>query len=164
MKYRQLGKSGLKVSAVGLGCMGMSQSYGPGDDEESVRTVHRALDLGVTFFDTADVYGKGANEKLVARALGARRKDIVLATKCGIMPGAAGPLGVDGSPAHVREACDNSLTRLQTDVIDLYYLHRVDPKVPIEDTVGAMADLVAKGKVRFIGLSEAARADDSACA
>jgi aryl-alcohol dehydrogenase-like predicted oxidoreductase len=144
------------VSAIGLGCMGMSQSYGPGDDEESVRTLHRAMDLGVTLFDTADVYGRGANETLVGQAIRERRQDVVLATKCGIVPGPGGPTGVDGSPAHVRESCDASLRRLQVDVIDLYYLHRVDPKVPIEDTVGAMAELVAQGKVRFLGLSEAA--------
>ena len=136
--------------------MGMSQSYGPGDDEESIRTMHRALDLGVTLFDTADVYGRGANETLVGRAIRERRKELVLASKCGIVTAPGGPMGVDGSPAHVREACDASLARLQVDVIDLYYLHRVDPKVPIEDTVGAMAELVAQGKVRFLGLSEAA--------
>jgi aryl-alcohol dehydrogenase-like predicted oxidoreductase len=136
--------------------MGMSQSYGPGDDEESIRTLHRAIGLGVTLFDTADVYGRGANETLVGRAIRERRQDLVLATKCGIVPGPGGPTGVDGSPAHVRESCDASLRRLQVEVIDLYYLHRVDPKVPIEDTVGAMAELVAQGKVRFLGLSEAA--------
>jgi aryl-alcohol dehydrogenase-like predicted oxidoreductase len=154
MKYRQLGKSGLEVSAIGLGCMGMSQSYGPGDDEESVQTVHRALDLGVTFLDTADVYGRGANETLVGRAIRGRRNEVVLATKCGIIPGPSGPTGVDGSPQHVREAAASSLARLQVEVIDLYYLHRVDPKVPIEDTVGAMAELVREGKVRHLGLSE----------
>jgi aryl-alcohol dehydrogenase-like predicted oxidoreductase len=136
--------------------MGMSQSYGPGDDEESIRTLHRAMDLGVTLFDTADAYGRGANETLVGQAIRERRQDVVLATKCGIVPGPGGPTGVDGSPAHVRESCDASLRRLQVDVIDLYYLHRVDPKVPIEDTVGAMAALVAQGKVRFLGLSKAA--------
>ena len=156
MKHRQLGKHGPTVSAIGLGCMGMSQSYGPGDDEESIRTLHRAMDLGVTLFDTADVYGRGANETLVGQAIRERRQDVVLATKCGIVPGPGGPTGVDGSPGHVRESCDASLRRLQVDVIDLYYLHRVDPKVPIEDTVGAMAELVAQGKVRFLGLSEAA--------
>ena len=156
MKSRQLGKHGPTVSAIGLGCMGMSQSYGPGDDEESIRTLHRAMDLGVTLFDTADVYGRGANETLVGPAIRERRQDVVLATKCGIVPGPGGPTGVDGSPAHVRESCDASLRRLQVDVIDLYYLHRVDPNVPIEDTVGAMAELVAQGKVRFLGLSEAA--------
>jgi aryl-alcohol dehydrogenase-like predicted oxidoreductase len=156
MNLRQLGKHGPTVSAIGLGCMGMSQSYGPGNDEESIRTLHRAMDLGVTLFDTADVYGRGANETLVGRAIRERRHELVLATKCGIVPGPGGPTGVDGSPAHVRQSCDASLARLQVDVIDLYYLHRVDPKVPIEDTVGAMAGLVAQGKVRFLGLSEAA--------
>jgi aryl-alcohol dehydrogenase-like predicted oxidoreductase len=136
--------------------MGMSQSYGPGNDEESIRTLHRAIDLGVTLFDTADVYGRGANETLVGQAIRERRHELVLATKCGIVPGPGGPTGVDGSPAHVRRSCDASLARLQVDVIDLYYLHRVDPKVPIEETVGAMADLVSQGKVRFLGLSEAA--------
>jgi aryl-alcohol dehydrogenase-like predicted oxidoreductase len=154
MKYRVLGNSHLQVSAIGLGCMGMSQSYGPGDDEESTRTIRRALELGITFLDTADVYGRGANERLVARALEGRRHQVVLATKCGIIPGPAGPTGVDGSPAHVREACAASLARLKTDVIDLYYLHRVDPTVPIEETIGAMAELVRQGKVRTIGLSE----------
>jgi aryl-alcohol dehydrogenase-like predicted oxidoreductase len=155
MHARRLGK-GLQVSAIGLGCMGMSQSYGTRDDEESIRTLHHALDLGVTFFDTADVYGKGANERLVGRALGPRRGSVVLATKCGLLPaaGAASPIGVDGSPAHIRAACDASLSRLHTDVIDLYYLHRVDPATPIEESVGTMARLVADGKVRCIGLSE----------
>jgi aryl-alcohol dehydrogenase-like predicted oxidoreductase len=133
--------------------MGMSQAYGTPDDEESIRTVYRALDLGVTLFDTADVYGQGHNERLLARALGARRQDVVVATKCGLVPGP--PMGVNGSPAHIRAACHASLDRLNTDVIDLYYLHRVDPATPVEDSVGAMADLVGQGKVRFIGLSEA---------
>ena len=156
MNTRQLGRGGPMVSAIGLGCMGMSQSYGPGDDEESIRTVHRALDLGVTFLDTADIYGRGANERLVGQAIAGRRDEVVLATKCAIVPGRDGmPNSVDGSPAHVREACDESLRRLGVDVIDLYYLHRVDPQTPIEDSVGAMADLVRQGKVRFLGLSEA---------
>lgn len=155
MQTRTLGPGGLTVSAIGLGCMGMSQSYGTRDDEESIRTIHHALDLGVTFFDTADVYGKGGNERLVGRALGTRRRQIVLATKCGIVPAdGASPIGVNGSPAHIRAACDASLSRLNTDVIDLYYLHRADPATPIEDSVGAMAQLVADGKVRYIGLSE----------
>ncbi len=162
MQERMLGtpglKSGLTVSAVGLGCMGMSQSYGVRDDDESIRTIHHAIDLGVTFFDTADVYGSGSNERLVGRALGSQRGAIVLATKCGIVPTAVKSSGVDGSPAHVREACDGSLARLGTDAIDLYYLHRVDPATPIEDTVGAMSDLVRAGKVRYIGLSEASAA------
>ena len=156
MKSRKLGTGGLTVSALGLGCMGMSQSYGPGNDEESVRTIHRALDLGITLLDTANVYGRGANETLVGQAIRARRKSVVLATKCGILNTAGGPLGVDGRPEHVRTACAESLTRLQVDVIDLYYLHRVDPAIPIEDTVGAMAELVREGKVRFLGLSEVA--------
>jgi len=158
MRSRQLGKSGMTVSAIGLGCMGMSQSYGPGDDGESVRTIHRALDLGVTLLDTADVYGRGANEKLVGGAIRTRRKDVVLATKVGMIPGPGGPTGVNGRPEHVRAACDGSLQRLQVDLIDLYYLHRVDSETPIEDTIGAMADLVKQGKVRFLGLSEAAPA------
>ena len=135
--------------------MGMSQSYGVPDDAESIETIHRALDLGITFFDTADVYGLGANESLLARALADRRHEIVLATKCGIVAGAGRPMGVDGSPAHIRKACDDSLARLRTDVIDLYYLHRVDRQVPIEESIGAMAELVRAGKVRCIGLSEA---------
>ncbi len=137
--------------------MGMSQSYGVPNDEESIATVHRALDIGVTFFDTADAYGRGENEGLLSRALGRRRQDVVLATKCGIIVRAGG-MAVDGSPAHIREACDASLARLGTDMIDLYYLHRVDPATPIEDSVGAMAELVAAGKVRHLGLSEASAA------
>jgi aryl-alcohol dehydrogenase-like predicted oxidoreductase len=155
---RRLGANGPVVSALGLGCMGMSQAYSPPtDDSESIRTIHRALDLGVTFFDTADAYGQGVNERLVGSALGARRRDVVLATKCGIVSGSDGqPTGVDGSPAHVRAACAASLERLGTDVIDLYYLHRVDPTVPVEDSMGAMAALVEEGKVRYVGLSEVA--------
>ncbi len=157
MQQRNLGRSGLTVSAIGLGCMSMSQSYGARDDEESIRAIHRALDLGVTFFDTAAIYGQGHNETLVGRGLGARRKDIVLATKCGIIPASPGPgIDADGSPAAITASCDESLQRLGTDVIDLFYLHRVDPKVPIEDSVGALAGLVRAGKVRHIGLSEAA--------
>jgi aryl-alcohol dehydrogenase-like predicted oxidoreductase len=156
---RTLGTNGPTVSDIGLGCMGMSQSYGTRDDEESILTVHRALELGVTFFDTADVYGQGGNERLVARALGERRNEIILATKCGIVPATSDrKIGVNGSPAHIRAACDASLSRLNTDVIDLYYLHRVDPVTPIEDSVGAMSELVQEGKVRFIGLSEASAA------
>ena len=154
---RRLGHNGLTVSAIGLGCMGMSQAYGTPNDDESVRTIHRALDLGVTLFDTADVYGRGRNEQLVARALGSRRRGIVLATKCGLAPPAAPGSAheVNGSPAHIKAACDASLKRLGTDVIDLYYLHRVDPRTPIEESVGAMVELVREGKVRFLGLSEA---------
>jgi aryl-alcohol dehydrogenase-like predicted oxidoreductase len=157
MKLRKLGSGGLTVSAIGLGCMGMSQSYGPGDDEESTRTLHRAIDLGVTLIDTADVYGKGANEILVGRAVRDRRSQVVLASKFGLVPPpGGGPASeVDGRPGRVRECCDASLQRLRVDTIDLYYLHRVDPKVPIEETVGAMAELVRAGKVRFLGLSEA---------
>jgi aryl-alcohol dehydrogenase-like predicted oxidoreductase len=159
MTTRELGRSGLKVSAIGLGCMGMSQSYGPGDDDESIRTVHRALDLGITFFDTAAVYGAGANETLVGRALGARRRGIVLATKCGIVRGPDGKMSaLDGSPREIAASCDASLKRLGTDHIDLFYLHRVDPATPIEDSVGAMAELVRAGKVRHLGLSEASSA------
>jgi len=138
--------------------MSMSQSYGARDDEESVRTIHRALDLGVTFFDTAAIYGQGHNETLVGRALGSRRRDIVLATKCGILPAAGGGIDADGSPAEITSSCEASLRRLGTDVIDLFFLHRVDPKTPIEESVGALAGLVRDGKVRFIGLSEAAPA------
>lgn len=137
--------------------MGMSQSYGKGDDQESIRTLHRALDLGITLIDTADAYGKGANETLVGQVVRGRRGEVVLATKFGLVPPAAGgpATEVDGRPERVRTCCEASLRRLGVDVIDLYYLHRVDPKVPIEDTVGAMADLVRDGKVRFLGLSEA---------
>lgn len=158
MHTRTLGSSGLTVSAIGLGCMGMSQSYGVRNDEESIATLNAALDLGITFFDTANVYGNGANEQLVGRALAARRREFVLATKCGIVTGADGTMAVDGSPAHIRQACDASLVRLGTDVVDLYYLHRVDPNTPIEESVGALAELVTAGKVRYIGLSEASAA------
>lgn len=157
MKTRSLGNEGLTVSALGLGCMGMSEFYGEADEKESVATIHKALDLGITFLDTADMYGRGENEKLVGKALEGRRSDAVLATKFGIMrsddPDAR---GVNGRPQYVKESCDGSLKRLGADHIDLYYLHRVDPEVPIEETVGAMGDLVAAGKVRFLGLSEAA--------
>ena len=156
MKQRKLGLSGLTVSAIGLGCMSMSQSYGALDDDESIRTIHRALDLGVTFFDTAAIYGQGHNETLVGRALGLRRKGIVLATKCGILPASGGGIDADGSLAEIRASCEASLRRLGTDVIDLLYLHRVDPKTPIEKSIGALAGLVRDGKVRFIGVSEAA--------
>ena len=159
MRTHNLGKDGLTVSAIGLGCMSMSQSYGARDDEASIGAIHRALDLGVTFFDTAAIYGEGHNEVLVGRALGSRRKDIVLATKCGIVPGPGGAgIEANGAPAEITSSCDASLRRLGTDVIDLFYLHRVDPKTPIEESVEALAELVRAGKVRFIGLSEAAPA------
>ena len=148
MKKRRLGGNGPAVGAIGLGCMGMSEFYGPGDEAESIATLHRALDLGVDFLDTADMYGVGANERLLARLLAERRKEVVLATKFGIMRGA------DGSPAYVRRAAEESLRRLGVETIDLYYQHRVDPRTPIEDTVGAMAELVREGKVRRLGLSE----------
>lgn len=146
----------LRVSALGLGCMGMSFAYGPADRGEALTTLHRALDLGVTFLDTADVYGAGANEELLAELLRERRAEVVLATKFGLVPGADGyPGGVNGRPEYVRQACEASLRRLGTDHIDLYYLHRPDTQVPIEDTVGAMADLVSAGLVGHLGLSEA---------
>ena len=157
MQLRRLGKNGLQVSAQGLGCMGMSEFYGPTDKSEAIATIHRALDLGITFLDTADVYGMGKNEELVGEAIRGRRRDVFLATKFGNVRNADGAfVGVDGSSAYVRRACDASLARLGVDVIDLYYQHRVDAKTPIEDTVGAMARLVEEGKVRFLGLSEAA--------
>jgi aryl-alcohol dehydrogenase-like predicted oxidoreductase len=155
MQTRTLGTQGLAVSAQGLGCMGMSQSYGSFDDNESVATIHRALELGVTFFDTAEVYGPFTNEELLGRALEGRRDRAVIATKFGWEIGTSGRGGLDSRPAHVREAVDGSLRRLRTDRIDLLYQHRVDPQVPIEDVVGAMGDLVRQGKVRFLGLSEA---------
>jgi aryl-alcohol dehydrogenase-like predicted oxidoreductase len=155
METRRLGRQGLEVSAIGLGCMGMSQSYGVPDDAESVATIHRALELGVTFFDTAEVYGPFTNETLVGRALEGRRDRIVLATKFGWEIGSSGRGGLDSRPAHIRDAVDGSLRRLRTDRIDLLYQHRVDPAVPIEEVVGVMADLVREGKARFLGLSEA---------
>lgn len=155
MQKRRLGRE-LTVSALGLGCMGMSEFYGRGDEAESVATIHRAIDLGVNFLDTADMYGMGRNEELVGRALHGRRDQVVLATKFGNVRGLKGEfLGVNGRPDYVRGACEASLKRLGVDVIDLYYQHRVDPDTPIEDTVGAMAELVRAGKVRYLGLSEA---------
>jgi aryl-alcohol dehydrogenase-like predicted oxidoreductase len=151
---RQLGRSGLTVSQQGLGCMGMSQSYGPADEKESIATIHRALDLGIFFLDTADIYGVGHNEQLVGRAINDRRDSVVLATKFSIKR-VDGKQSIDGRPDYVKQACDASLRRLGVDHIDLYYQHRVDRTVPIEDTVGAMKELVAAGKVRFLGLSEA---------
>ncbi len=159
MQQRRLGKNGPTVSAIGLGCMGMSQSYGPGEEAESVATIHRALDLGVNFLDTADAYGPHTNEELVGRAIRERRDEVFLATKFGFVDEAGtGTRRIDGSADHVRAACDASLRRLGVQTIDLYYLHRVDPHTPIEQTVGAMARLVAEGKVRHLGLSEVSAA------
>jgi aryl-alcohol dehydrogenase-like predicted oxidoreductase len=157
MEKRSLGKGGLSVSALGLGGMGMSDFYGPRDDHESRRTLDRALELGVSFLDTADMYGPFTNEKLVGEFLRGKREQVVIATKFGIVRDPANPSGraISGKPAYVRQACDASLQRLGVDVIDLYYQHRVDPEVPIEETVGAMAELVKAGKVRHLGLSEA---------
>jgi len=157
LQKRQLGSNGPSVSAIGLGCMGMSDFYGPADDERSIQTIHKTLDLGINFLDTADVYGPFTNERLVGRAIRDRRDDVILATKFGNVRGEDGSwLGINGRPDYVRKACDASLQRLGVDTIDVYYQHRVDPETPIEDTVGAMADLVKAGKVRYLGLSEAA--------
>lgn len=157
MQTRALGSHGLIVSKMGLGCMGMSDFYGGKDDTESLATIHRALDLGINFLDTADMYGPFLNEELVGRAIAGRRRDVVIATKFGIVRDPKDPTarGVSGKPDYVRSSCEGSLRRLGVDTIDLYYQHRVDPNTPIEDTVGAMANLVRQGKVRYLGLSEA---------
>ena len=156
MKYRKLGHSNVEISVIGLGCMGMSEFYGSAQEAESIATLHRAVDLGVNFFDTADIYGPGTNEILVGKAIADRRDKIILATKFGVVRDAKGEfMGLNGKPEYVRSACDASLNRLGLDYIDLYYQHRVDPDVPIEETVGAMAELVQAGKVRQLGLSEA---------
>lgn len=158
MEKRRLGSSSLTVSAIGLGCWGMSDAYGPADPSEALATLHAALDRGVDFLDTADIYGAGRNEELVSQVLRSRRGEAVIATKFGFVGDEHGRLSVDGRPEHVRAACDASLRRLGVEAIDLYYLHRIDPSRPIEETVGAMADLVRQGKIRHLGLSEVSAA------
>lgn len=155
MKKRQLGQSGLSVSSMGLGCMSISHGYGVRDDSESLATLNRAFELGVNFFDTADMYGAGHNEEIIGQAIAGRRNEVILASKCGFVWDVNDKAtGLDGSPQHVYEACEASLRRLNVETIDLYYLHRVDPRVPVEESVGAMSRLVSQGKVRFLGLSE----------
>lgn len=155
MRKQKLGNSDLLASAIGLGCMGMSEWYGPTDDDESLATISSAFDMGLNLFDTADVYGNGHNETLLGRALGKIRHEVILATKFGFLPSEA---GLNGRPEYVKKACDASLSRLATDYIDIYYLHRIDPQVPLTETIGAMADLVSEGKVRYLGLSEVSAA------
>ena len=157
LSLRRLGRAGAEVSTLGLGCMGMSEFYGARDDAESIATIHRAIELGVTLLDTADMYGPYTNEELVGKAIDGKRDRVFLATKCGIVRDAGNPTrrGIDGSPAYVQSSCEGSLKRLRVDHVDLYQLHRVDPKTPIEETVGALAELVRQGKTRYIGLSEA---------
>ena len=158
MQTRELGRSGLKVSALGLGCMGMSMAYGESDEVQSIEVIHHAIDHGVTFLDTAELYGSGHNEALLGRALKGRRDKVIIASKFGLRIGEKGMLPVNGTPAYLKAACDASLKALGVDCIDLYYQHRVDPRTPIEETVGAMADLVKAGKIRYLGLSEAGAA------